>query len=390
MQLFRGLFVALLCLGPSMAAADEARLTFGGDQYVAGQMANVSVDVERDAFVAGYDVSLQAPVTGDAHLAGFNVGVERAVTGNVYAAASSLNVSAPVGGDITAMGQSITLNTGAEVAGNLRLAGASVKLSAPVAGSALITAQTLNLDTSIAGDLNFFGEAIAFGPNAKVTGRVTVQAPNAIDVPASVASADRVTYSQLAVPDYATQAGKTAEHVVRSVWPAVWATGIFLLLLALVGLLFITLGNRFVLAMEQAAARRPFRNLGLGTLAFASVLGLVGVFGLTVIGLVALPFVLAFVAIAWALAYVAGTYLVGMRVGTALTPIDSNLKRLGVLVIALVVAGLVGMVPILGWLTMLVLTAFGFGAFALLTMVRWSARDIALLQPQPAPPQPAS
>ena len=163
-----------------------------------------------------------------------------------------------------------------------------------------------------------------------------------------------------------------------------WATGLWWVLLMVVGLLFITLANRFVLAMERAATRRPLRNFGLGILAFATLLGLVPVLGLTVAGLVVLPFVLMFVAICWALAYVAGTYLVALRVGAALVPIDNNLKRLGVLIAGILVAGLIGMVPILGWLTMLVLTGFGFGAFALLTMLRWSARDQDLLQPATA------
>lgn len=378
-----GLFVALALVGAAPLQAEEGRFAFGGDQYVAGQVASFSGDVARDAFAAGYDVTAQA-VTGDAHLAGYNVTAQGPIAGNLYAAGSTLAVNAPVGGDVTAFAQTIALREGATVGGNLRAAAALVTLSAPVSGSVLVTAQTLNLQGTIAGDLSFFGESISFGPDAKVTGQVLIQAPKQIEVPQSVASADRVTYTALVVPDYAGEAGKTAEHVVRSVWPAVWATGLWWVLLIVVGLLFITLGNRFVLGMERAAMRRPLRNFGLGILAFATVLGLVPVLGMTVAGLVVLPFVLMFVAIAWALAYVAGTYLVALRVGAALLPIDSNLKRLGVLIAGIIVAGLIGMVPILGWLTMLVLTAFGFGVFALRLMVRWAARDQDLLQPTTA------
>jgi hypothetical protein len=382
-RLFGLLVVLSFCL-PNPVAAEEARLDFGRDVYVAGQAARVDTAVARDAFAAGYDVSLKATVTGDAHLAGYNVGADGAIAGSLYAAGSSISVNAPVGGDVTAFGQSINLRAPATVDGNLRLAGAIVSLEAPVAGSALVSAQTLTLDTTIAGDLNFFGDSIHFGPTAKVTGRVIIQAPSAIAVPETVASADRVSFTQLVAPDFATEAGKTAEHVVRGFWPAVWTTGLWWLLLAVAGLLFITLANRFVLNMEAAAARRPLRNFGLGILAFASVLGLVPVVALTVVGLVTLPFVVAFVAMAWALAYVAGAYLLGFRVATALLPIDSNLKRVGVLVAAIALAGLVGMIPIVGWLVMLILTIFGFGTFALRTMVRWTAGDATPLQPPAA------
>ena len=379
MRFLSRLALATLLLLPVAAYAEEARLTFGGDQYVAGQAASVGEPVARDAFAAGYDVSVRAAVTGNAHLAGYNVAADAPITGDLYAAGFSVNINSTVGGDVTAFANSIAVRGAAPVSGNVRLAGATVTLGAPVGGSALVTAQTLSLDTTIAGDLNFFGENLTFGPGAKVTGKVIIQAPKAIAVPETVASADRVSFTQLVSPDYAGQAGKTAEHVVRSVWPAVWATGLWWLLLAVVGLLFIAFAGRLVAALETAAARRPFRNLGLGILAFASVVGLVPVFALTVIGIFLLPFVFIFVFVACALAYLAGTYLVGATIAGSLLKLDSNLKRVGVLVVSIVVAGFVGMIPLIGWLVTLLLLVFGFGVFGVLTMVRWSAGDAARL-----------
>lgn len=375
MRIPSGLLVVLLLLFASPAVADEARLVFGGDQFVSGQAAKLSEPTEHDAFAAGFDVSLQAPVTGNAHLAGFNVASDAAITGDLYAAGQAVNVSAPVGGSVTAFGNSIAIRSGATVGKNARLAGATVTLSAPIGGSALITAQTLVLDTEIAGDFSFFGENLSFGPGARVTGTVHIQAPREIAVPDTVASADRVSFTQLVAPDYASQAGKTAEHVVQSIWPAVWATGLWWVLLCVIGLIFIALGNRLVLALENAVETRPIRKLGLGILVFAMVLGLVPVFALTLVGIFLLPFVLLFVFIAWTLAYVAGVYLTGIRVARALTRIDTNLKRVAVLVAAVIIAGLVGMAPIIGWPVTLLLLAFGFGAFGVLLARRWTATD---------------
>lgn len=379
MKLLSGLALAILLLAPIATFADEANLAFGGDQYAAGQNTGISAPVGRDAFAAGFDVSVKAPVTGDAHLAGYNVNVDAAVAGDLYAGGSSISVTSPVGGDMTALGSTVAVRAAAPIAGNVRVAGAAVTIAAPVTGSALITAQSLTLDGAIAGDLNFFGESITFRPGAKVGGTVTIQAPKEISVPPSVAAADQVTFTQLVAPDYAAEAGKTAEHVVRGVWPAIWATGLWWLLLAVVGLMFIAFGGKLVGALQTAAESRPFRNLGIGILGFASIVGLVPVFALTLIGIFLLPFVFVFVAVSCALAYLAGTYLVGGRVARAMMPIDSNLKRSGVLVASIVVAGFLGMIPVVGWLLTLLLTVFGFGAFGLLTMVRWTAGDAAHL-----------
>lgn len=381
MRALTRLLLSLLILTVGGATlADEARLAFGGDQYAAGQSASMSGPVQRDAFAAGYDVRLGSPVSGDAHLAGFNVSTDAVVGGDLYAAGSSVNVTDTVGGDVTAFGNTVTVRPAASIGGNARLAGAGVTVSAPVAGSALITAQTLTLDGPVTGDLNFFGENIVFGPAAKVSGKVIIQAPKEISVPSTVASAEQVSFTQLVAPDYATEAGKTAEHVVRGVWPAVWATGAWWLVLCVVGLLFITLAGRAVTALELASEHRPLRTFGLGILGFAASIGLVPVFAITLVGIVLLPFVIVFVVLICAAAYLAGTYLLGARVGKALLKVDTNLKRLGVLVASVVVAGLIGMIPFIGWLLTLALVVFGFGVIAKVTVVRWTTPGAAELQ----------
>jgi hypothetical protein len=61
------------------------------------------------------------------------------------------------------------------------------------------------------------------------------------------------------------------------------------------------------------------------------------------------------------LAYLAGVYLVGARTSAAFMSLDTVWKRLAVLVGSIILAGLIGMLPILGWLISLLLLVFGFG-----------------------------
>jgi hypothetical protein len=384
MRLIASMMLASLVLAVGPATADEARMSFGGDEYAAGQSATINQPaVARDAFAAGYDVTLSSPVEGDAHLAGFNVRSDSAVGGDSYLGGFSITVTAPIGADLTAMGNSIAVGQSATIAGNARLAGTTITVSAPIGGSALITAQSLTLDGPITGDLNFFGEKLSFGPNAVVTGKLNIQAPSEIAVPASVAAPERVSYQQLVVPDYATEAGRTAEHVVKSFWPAVWATGIWWLLLFVVGLAFLGFAPRLVESLRTATAKRPFRNLGLGLLGFAAVIGLVPVSAMTVIGLLVTPLFVLFAFVMSGLAYLAGTYLVGSRLVGTLMPLDTAMKRAVALAVSIVVAGLLGMVPLLGWLMVLLLIAFGFGGMLRVALSRGNA------QPALAPGVPA-
>ncbi len=370
------IFAISLLLLPAPALAQEGgRLSFGGDQFTAGQSAQVDAAVARDLFAAGYDVAVRAPVSGDAHLAGFNVSQTADVAGDLYAAGFSISITGKVGGDVTAMGNTVSVASPQPVAGNLRIVGQTVTVSSEIEGAALIAGQTATLGSAVKGDLSFIGENLAFGPGARVDGKMTIRAPRQISVPASVAAADRVTFEQLATPDYASEAGKTAEHAVRSIWPAVWGVGLWWLMLFVIGVLVITLLPRLTQSLQSTGATRPFRRIAAGLVTFAAVIGLVPVLVLTIFGIFLVPFALVFVVFACALAHLTGTYLVGVRVARALISVESNLKRLGVLAVSIVVMGLLGMIPVVGWLLTLVLLCFGFGAITAVVMGRLAASD---------------
>jgi hypothetical protein len=373
--MFRILSVLLAVLLPTACLADDARFEFGGDQYAAGQNITVASPVAHDAFMVGGQVSLGAPVTGNAHLAGANINSGAAVSGSVYAIGFSIAITAPVTGTVTALGNSIAIRAPATVGGNVRLAGSTVTLAAPVAGSALLSGQAVSLDASVGGDLSFYGETLSFGPNAKVTGNLLIRAPKPIEVPASVASPERVKYEVLEHPDYPSQAGSTAQGVVGSVWPAVWGTVVWWMFLFIAGVSFIVLAPRLVGALQLASVSRPMRNFGLGVLSFAAALGLVPVFAMTLVGIVLVPFALLYIVVLCGLGYVAGAYFIGLRLLGAFMPVDGSARQVAVLAVSLIVAGLLGMVPVIGWLIGLALTVFGIGLFAVIVMDRWTAGD---------------
>jgi hypothetical protein len=382
-----------MSLAPPVLAQD-ASLSFGGDQYTAGQHATIAAPVANDAFLAGYNVTFTAPVAGDAHVAGFDVKATSDIAGNFYAMGYAVAVLGSVGGDLTAAANTVTVGTTSPISGNVRLAGATVTVSSPVTGSALISAQTLTLDAPITGDLNFIGENLVFAPGALVTGKVLIQAPKEIAVPVTVASPDRVTYQVLSSPDYMSEAGKTAENVVRGFWPAFWAAAVWWLALLLIGAVFIAFMPRGVAAIETVASGRLWRNLGIGILAFAAALGLVPVVALTVVGIVLLPIVLVFVVAACSLALLAGAYALGMMLVRRFVAVETNLRRVMVLAATLVVTALIGMIPILGWIVTLTVLIFGFGVLATWIVAGRSGAGRphipdAVLPPTPSP-QPAA
>jgi cytoskeletal protein CcmA (bactofilin family) len=347
------------------AFAQENSMSFAGDRYTSGQDVEISSPVTGDVFMAGFDVDLAAPVAGNAHVAGYNVSVDASVAGNLYAAGYSISVAGVVGGNLTAAANRIVVESTSPVAGNVRLTAAEITLSRDISGSALISAHSLNFNSRIDGDLNFFGETLTFGPNATVTGTVTIQAPGEIAVPVTVADADRVSYSQVASPDYLSEAGRTAESVFGEFWPQFWAAMIALLALFLLGFLLIAFAPRGIAALEAVSSKRPLRTFGIGILVFAAILGLTPVLVLTVVGILLLPIALVFALVASGVAFLGGTYLVGALLAQRFVAITTNVHRAVLLAVSLVVTAALGMIPILGWPIILTLVFFGFGVIAL-------------------------
>jgi hypothetical protein len=377
--------IALMIIPGVSVGADAQTFSFGGDEYAAGQQIAIQSPVAHDAFIAGGDATLSGAVAGNAHLIGMTVTSAGDVRGNLYAAGFSVNVTAPVGGTISAAGNSISLRAPATIGGNARLAGASVTLAAPVAGSALVSAKSLALDSTIAGDFTFYGETLTFGPAAKVAGKVEIRAPKPIAVPASVAPADRVTFKELQNPDYASQAGNAAVGMVGGFWPNVWASFAWGLLLFLVGAAFILWAPRVSASLQQAAATRPWRNLGAGVVAFAATLGLVPLAAMSLLGIVLLPFIVLFAAILCGLGYIAGVFHLGLRLIGAIRPVEGKGRRLAVLAVALVAAAVIATIPVLGWLVGLTLTIFGIGIIAVAVMNRRANRDAVAATTAAAP-----
>lgn len=361
-------FVLPLILGGLFAdcalAEDSASLTLGGDAYAAAQHNMLEQPVSGDAFLVGYDVSIDAPVAGAAHAAGFNVTSDAEVGDDLYAAGFNVEIRAPVARNVTAAASTVTLDQGASVGGNARLTGATVNVGGPIEGALLVSSGHLKLYAPISGDVSFYGESIDFRPGAKVGGTFFIHAPHPIEVPASVAATAQIVYEPLESPDYMSEAGRTADNIARGFWPAIWALVIWFVLLLLAGVALIALLPRRLERMEQAMRTGMAKCFGVGILVFAMMLGFVPLTAMTLIGILALPVVLLAVVIAGSLAFMTGSFLIGLRFSAAFAPIDSNLRRLAVLAVSLVLAMVLAMVPFIGWLITLVLVTFGLGAAA--------------------------
>lgn len=363
-------FAVLLPLAPAAAQEPDAALDLGGDVYRSGNAVLLAEEGARDVFLVGERVQLEAPIAGAAHLAGRRVEVAGAIGGDLYAMAGDLSVAGPVAGAASLAAYDLAV-TG-DIAGNLRATGGHIDLGGAVGGSALVAGRDVTIGGAIAGDVELTAETLAFGEGARIDGRLTLyeaddDAP--LVVPGSVAPPERIERRLL--DDDAMMPRMDGPD-----WFVV-AAGLLLgaLILAALATIAATIAPVGMSRLRAIVAEGPFRTLGAGFLTQAALIGGAVLLTVTVIGVFIAPFAILAAILLGIVGYIVAVYLLGVwaitRAG-ALEPDTFPEYALAALVGALL-AGLLTLIPFVGWLVLLALSFTGVGA---ITVARLRGRYV--------------
>ncbi|MGB7305171.1 MAG: hypothetical protein WBD13_12890 [Burkholderiaceae bacterium] len=366
-------FLALSALLTTTVLAAQKYETLGGDVYVSGTSPSVTADVPRDAFAAGFSVSVDATVSGDLHMAGFDINAKGRVAQDLYAAGSSINIDGTVDQDVTLAGFSVNLTKDAAVGANARIAAGNIRIDAPITGSLLASAGDIKLNSAISGDVKLTAGNIEFGPNARITGKLSYSAPEQFKIPANVIAPDRVTYTVLTGRSVFDEVSETIEKAVPSPWPAFAAVmGGFVVTLAfflVVGGLFLAFAPERVASLRGLVQAHPGKSLLSGFLGLATLVGLLPVSAITIIGIPLVPAVILAIAVAWVLGYLLGSFSLAMRIALAFNlTVQSAGGKLLTLAVALTVLAVLNFIPFVGWLINLAIVLLGLGAMTVTLM----------------------
>jgi hypothetical protein len=346
------------------ALAETADLSIAQDRYLAGASVSFDGPAVADLFMAGNRVTVGAPVGGSAHLAGRRVSVEAAVAGDLFAAGYSVTVGAAVGGDATVTGYEVALGA---VTGNLRAAGSEVSVEG-VGGYALITGGTITLQGVIAGDAVLVGDDITFGPEARVTGQLTIYAqdPAAMTVPETVAPAARVRIEQAAQYDEGAWSDRMPMQTQVPVWRIVGGFLAGVLISGLIAAMVIAIAPQAVQNWRVLALAHPGRAIWSGFLVTSALTGSGFVLMLTLVGVFLLPVMLVITLLAIFAGYALGSYVLGVGLWQAVgrTMPDGLPGKFALACLGAFLAGLAWLVPVAGWFFVLGLTMLGIGTLA--------------------------
>lgn len=350
--------------GPALA--QEGPFLFGGDAYASGGTVIVDHAGIDNVFAMGERVEVAAPISGSAHLAGRRLATEAEIAGSVFAVGADVTLGGPVAGDVSAAGYDVVVE--GAVGGNVRAAARTLRIAAPVAGSALLSAGTLTLDGPVSGDAAIDAGTLAFGPGARVDGKLLLYGDDAgtVAVPAAVAPPDRIERHP---GERADPAGAVAPAIAGNAGWIALATSFAIGVLVLGALAFLVtlVAPR---GTERVAARiwdEPGRTVWIGFLTLSALLGACLVALLTIVGVLAVPVILLATAVACFLGYLVAVYVIGRGIWARVDhlPPDTVGERALAALIGAAVVSLLGLLPFVGWPLLLLLTLAGLGAISI-------------------------
>jgi len=376
-----------LLLTPTIVQSQE-RLLLGGDTYAAGSSVTLSEPAGRDVAASGGSVDLTGRTAGDAMVGGMDVNVEAPVGRDLYAAGFSVSVAQPVGEDLTAAGFNIRVRPEVVVGGNARLLGGNVSVDGQVVGSLLAAGGTVTIGSVIGGDVRVSAGTLSFGPEARINGTLTYTAAKPIEIAPSVIPADRVHFVKREASSPSEMVDNAIGKPLRGFWPSFLSISFgFVVAVAFLTLLAAVLFALMPVTVEglrRETESAPFRAIGIGVLALATLVGLIPVSAMSIIGIPLIPVVILTIVAAWIVGYLLGVYVLAWRIAQGfreMTPTNGN--RVVVVALGLAAAAILNFVPVLGWLFNLALLLAGMGGIAARIMARLS-RPAAPVAAEPA------
>lgn len=314
------LLLALLLLPTSnvLAQSSSGDVLLFGQNYTlqSGDTLNGSL-----AVIGGNaNIEEDAKVNGDVALIGGNLSITGDVDGDVALVGGNMTISGTVDGDIVIVGGQVLLTSTAVVDGNIATIGGSVQRE----------------------------------PGAEVSGNVTHNAPPTIDVP-----------SVPTVPNVPNVGTPEVRVNVNPLWEIASVIG-RALAVGFIGMLLTLFLQPQLDRVNSAIVRQPLIAGGYGLLAIIVAVIAIAILAITIILIPIAMLAALVVPLAWLLGMVALGQEVGDRFTKAINQVWAPVLSTGFGTFMLVLlVGLVGLIPCVGWLASFLATLTAIGGVAM-------------------------
>jgi cytoskeletal protein CcmA (bactofilin family) len=200
-------FCAALLLQPASAMASETRKsesvvvaqdeTIKGDIFLFGERIRIDGTVDGDVFAFGHDVNVSGHVKGDVFGFAQQLRVNGQVDGNVRAFTNTLTISGTVAKNVLTFDEVVNLESSGKIGGSLTIFVENLHLDGTLGKDLLIFAKHLALTGKVNGAIKMKGDTLTINSTAQVAGPIYFQGNKEPEVSPQAKLASPVDYHKM-------------------------------------------------------------------------------------------------------------------------------------------------------------------------------------------------
>ena len=366
------LFFPIICLAADFRLDENISLLgkegFEEDLYAAGENIFLDQTILGDFIAAGKDVKISGKINQDANLIGKNLEISGSIDDDLRIIGKNIKITDKIFGDALIFGQKIDIEESAEISGDLFIIGQEVKIAGKIAGKTEILAKKVNVFGEIQGDaelrifktIKFFGQGKILG-NAVIYGSETIS-------PEFVNGKIFFYESTWAITDFFKKEDnvKFTLAILTGFFLFQFLNSIFL------AAVLIYLFRKKILEFITLAKENVFQSMGKGIIAFLVFPIIMGILFPTIIGIflglsTTLFFIILIVIAKILSSFLVGSFFVNLNEKSSFWRVFSAFC-LGKFFLILLF-----LVPILGWITRIIIFLVIFGNLVFGKMGIWQA-----------------
>lgn len=338
----------------------EENQTINQDYFAAGNTVIINGTINGDAYIAGNQVLINGVINGDLIAAGNSLTIGGVISQDVRVGGRQVTVTGMVGGNLTAGAQEINLTPTSQLKGSMVMGGQTILIQTPGQKSITLAGNTATITAPVTGNVDAYVRYFQLNGRAKIGGNLTYLSTTQTEI-SPTATISGTTTRRSPPPGFRPEDQREATSQLKRFLGGLVAfstlvNGISKLA---IGLLFLAVAPWVFNQTTQTITKRPGAAFLSGLLIFIVVPLVLGLLLLTIIG-IPLAFIgMALYGILLYLASLPVSYWIGNQLaqtfGWQLTP---ALRFM----LGLILVMIVGLIPLIGWLTKLIILIVGLGA----------------------------
>jgi hypothetical protein len=321
------------------------------DYFAAGDSVILSGTVNGDVYLAGGGVVVEGLVNGDLFVAGGTVTIRGRVTHDARIGGGQIIVSGEIDGSLSVGGGSVSLTDSAKIGGSLLAGAGSLFVFAPVGKSATIGAGQVTLGNTIGGDIVAGISQITLTPNAKVVGNLVYWSKSNAQIQPGAQVLGKITHNLPHAEFKPAKIGILLPFAIANIISSL-----------IIGLLMLKFLPVYTQRTANAIIEQPWASLGVG---FLTLVLFPAIFIILLVMVVGIPLAVILLFTFLIIAYMTKIF-VSLVIGQKIFKFIGKQTKSGwELLAGLIVYGVITLIPIIGWIAVVLVFLFGLGAVIL-------------------------